>query len=288
MDLTILHPSAVLLACAVVLDAILGDPSFRWHPIRLMGRSLSWLEERLRSAGADGRMGGCLLFVLLAAGWVGGVSMLAMVIGDLSQGAALAFHAFVVYNMIALRDLFKHGSAVNMAASQGDLPAARRAISQLVGRDTERLDAAACRRAAIESLSESLVDGFVSPVFWYALLGLPGIVLFKVASTMDSMVGYKTPRYLHFGWCGARLDDVMNLLPARLTWLLIGIAAGFLPGCSSTKAWRIGWRQHSVVPGPNAGWSEAATAESPTASHRAHLVQGPIGHRCLARFRQRP
>ena len=94
-------------------------------------------------------------------------------------------------------------------------------MSALVGRDTDRMDAGACRRAAVESLSENLTDGFVSPVFWYVLAGIPGLVLFKVVSTMDSMVGYKTPRYLRFGWCGARLDDVMNFVPARLTWLVI-------------------------------------------------------------------
>ena len=94
-----------------------------------------------------------------------------------------------------------------------------------VGRDTEKLDLAGCRRAAIESLSESLVDGFLSALFWYVLGGLPGILLFKVVSTMDSMVGYKTPQYLQFGWCGARLDDLMNYVPARLTWILLGLAA---------------------------------------------------------------
>jgi adenosylcobinamide-phosphate synthase len=122
------------------------------------------------------------------------------------------------------------------------------------------MDGEACRRAAIESLSENLVDGFVSPIFWYVLLGAPGIVLFKVASTMDSMVGYKTPRYLKFGWCGARLDDLLNLLPARLTWLLIALVAALVPGGSGRKALAVGWRQHAIVPGPNAGWSEAAAA----------------------------
>ena len=260
MDLTILQPSAALLLGAVALDAIIGDPPLRWHPVRLMGGSLSWFEKHLRAAGTDGRLGGCLLFFLLATCWIGAVSLLAIGIDRLSHLAALAFHLLVVCSMIALRDLLKHGSAVDVAANRGDLPAARKAAAQLVGRDTGRMDAAACRRAAIESLSESLVDGFVSPVFWYVLLGLPGIVLFKVVSTMDSVVGYKTPRYVDFGWCGARLDDAMNLLPARLTWLLIGVAAAFVPACSAAKAWRIGWRQHSLVPGPNAGWSEAATA----------------------------
>ena len=111
-------------------------------------------------------------------------------------------------------------------------------------------------------MSENLTDGFVSPIAWYIVAGLPGLVLFKVVSTMDSMVGYKTPRYLKFGWCGARLDDVMNFVPARLTWILLSILSLFIPGCSAVKAFRVGWTQHAVLPGPNSGWSEAATAGS--------------------------
>jgi adenosylcobinamide-phosphate synthase len=122
------------------------------------------------------------------------------------------------------------------------------------------MDVAACRRAAIESLSENLTDGFTSPLFWYVIAGLPGILLFKIVSTMDSMVGYKTPEYLRFGWCGARLDDVMNFVPARLTWLLMSATASVLPGCSGRKAFAIALAQHAVLPGPNAGWSEAAAA----------------------------
>jgi len=122
------------------------------------------------------------------------------------------------------------------------------------------MDGAACRRAAVESLSENLTDGFVSPLFWYTIAGLPGIVVFKVVSTMDSMVGYKTARYLRFGWCGARLDDVMNYLPARITWLVIAAIAALLPAFSGRKAWRVGLGQHGLLLGPNSGWSEAATA----------------------------
>src|SRR5262249_52463449 len=101
---------------------------------------------------------------------------------------------------------------------------------------------------------------FISPIFWYVLAGLPGIVLFKVVSTMDSMVGYKTPRYLKFGWCGARTDDLMNWIPARLTWLSMSGLAVLLPGYSGSKALQIGWQQHAIVPGPNSGWSEATIA----------------------------
>jgi adenosylcobinamide-phosphate synthase len=169
-------------------------------------------------------------------------------------------HAFLLYSLLALGDLLQHVWRIEAAVRAGDLAGARQAVSALVGRDTDRMDGGACRRAAIESLSENLTDGFVSPVFWYVLAGLPGLVLFKVVSTMDSMVGYKTPRYLRFGWCGARLDDLMNYLPARITWLVIAAIAALLPAYSGRKAWIVGLRQHRLLLGPNSGWSEAATA----------------------------
>ncbi len=260
MDLSALLPRPELLVAAVALDALLGDPVYGWHPIRLLGRSISWIEAALRKAGADGRVGGCILFIAVAAAWGSGTSVLVVSLGHFHPRLGAAMHFFLLYSLIALGDLLKHGNAVNAAASNDDLLAARVAVGDLVGRDTDRMDAAACRRAAIESLAENLVDGFVSPVFWYAVAGLPGLLVFKVVSTMDSMVGYKTERYLRFGWCGARLDDLLNLVPARLSWFLIASAAMLVPGCSGRKAASVGWQQHEDVPGPNAGWSEAAMA----------------------------
>ena len=260
MDLSGLAPRADLLAAAVALDLLLGDPVYPWHPIRLVGRSLRWIEARLRSMGADGYIGGCVLFAALAVMW-GGLTAAALVgTSRLHPAAAATAHLFLLYSLLALRDLLKHVGTIDAAARAGDLAAARRAAGRLVGRDTDRMDAAACRRSGMESLAENLVDGFITPIFWYCLAGMPGIVVFKVVSTMDSVVGYKTPRYLRFGWCGARLDDLMNLLPARLTWLLIAGAAALLPGGSGREALTMGWRQHAIVPGPNAGWSEAALA----------------------------
>jgi adenosylcobinamide-phosphate synthase len=176
------------------------------------------------------------------------------------SGTAWLIHAFIVDSLLALGDLLRHVWTIEAALRAGDLPLARSAVSALVGRDTDRIDAGACRRAAVESLSENLTDGFVTPVFWYALGGIPGLVLFKVVSTMDSMVGYKTDRYLRFGWCGARIDDLMNYVPARLTWLVIAAVAATLPRYSGRKAWIVGLRQHNLLLGPNSGWSEAATA----------------------------
>ena len=130
----------------------------------------------------------------------------------------------------------------------------------LVGRDVDRMDSAACNRAAVESLAESLCDGVIAPLFWFALMGLPGLVLFKIASTMDSMVGYRNDRYLRFGWFGARLDDVMNWIPARLCVALIAAVSAVLPGYSARGAWAVARAQHALLPGPNKGWSETAAA----------------------------
>ena len=256
MELTILRPNALLLAAAVFADLLIGDPVYPLHPVRLIGRTLTWFEERLRAFGLNGYGGGIALFLLLCGVWVGSTAALLILVDSRAKGwPAVLLAGFLVYSLLALRDLLRHAWAVERAARSNDLDRSRTAIARLVGRDTTRMDIAACRRAAIESLSENLTDGFISPVFWYALGGIPGLVLFKVVSTMDSMVGYKTERYLRFGWCGARLDDLMNLIPARLTWLLLGLLALVVPGCSAWKALRVGWQQHALVPGPNSGWS---------------------------------
>ena len=256
----VLRPDPAALAAAVIVDLLVGDPVYRAHPIRLMGATLRWFEGRLRALGLDGYGGGIALFVLLATLCLSVLAGVMALASSVSTWAGWIVHAAVLYTMLALGDLLHHVWRIEAATRSEDIDRARTAVSALVGRDTDRMDAGACRRAAVESLSENLTDGFVSPVFWYALLGLPGIVLFKVVSTMDSMVGYKTPQYLRFGWCGARLDDVMNYVPARLTWLVIALVAFVMPGFSGRKAWSVGLAQHGVLLGPNSGWSEAATA----------------------------
>lgn len=253
-------PSAALLIVGVAIDLAVGDPIYAWHPVRLVGAMLTGIERRLRDAGLDGYGGGVLLFVVLATTSLGAVTMVLLAANVASVLSVWLVHVFLLYSLLALGDLLHHVWRIEAAVRAGDLPGARRGVSALVGRDTGRMDGAACRRAAVESLSENLTDGFVSPLFWYVIAGLPGLVVFKVASTMDSMVGYKTPRYLRFGWCGARVDDVMNYLPARITWLVIAAVAALLPAFSGRKAWRVGLEQHGLLLGPNSGWSEAATA----------------------------
>jgi adenosylcobinamide-phosphate synthase len=256
----LLGPHPLALAIAVPVDLAIGDPVYRWHPVRLIGHGLRSIERLLRLMGADGYGGGIALFALLSLVALGVVASAMLLSLALSVWVAWILHVFLLYSLLALGDLVHHVWRVERALTAGDLSAARSAVAQLVVRDTDRMDAAACRRTAIESLSENLTDGFVSALFWYALLGIPGLVLFKVVSTMDSMVGFKTPKYLRFGWCGARLDDVMNYLPARLTWLLIVFVAAVLPACSARKAFVVGLGQNTLFPSPNSGWSEAATA----------------------------
>lgn len=260
LDLTPLLPDPRLLAIAVALDLALGDPSYALHPVRLIGRALAAIERALRSVGAGGYGGGIALGALLGGLSLGVTATLLLAAAAVHAWAARAAHLFLLYSLLALGDLLRHGWRVEAALRRDDLAAARHGVSRLVGRDTGAMDAGACRRAVIESLAENLTDGFVSPVFWYVLAGVPGLVVFKVVSTMDSMVGYRTEPYLRFGWCGARLDDLLNWLPARLTWLLLAASAALVPGCSAHDALRIGWSQHGVFPSPNSGWPEAAAA----------------------------
>ena len=266
-----LAPSPAVLAIAFALDVAIGDPVYPAHPVRLIGATIAAVERALRRLGLDGYGGGVILAALVAAIWIAIVSAAALVAARGPAWLAWAVQVFIVYSFLALGDLFWHVWRVERALAGGDLAAARAAVSALVVRDSDRLDAGACRRAAIESLAENLTDGVTSAVCWYAVAGIPGLVLFKVASTLDSMVGNRTPRYVRFGWAGARLDDVMNFAPARLTWLALSFTAIVVPGCSAVQALAVGARQHALLPGPNSGWSEAAAA----GGIRRRLV-GPI------------
>jgi adenosylcobinamide-phosphate synthase len=260
VDLTVLRPQAGILAVAAALDLVFGDPQYGAHPIRFVGSSIGLSERGLRFFGCDGYGGGIALVVFVAGGSCVTVALLLEAFNELGRGFAVVVHGFVLYALLALRSLVDHGWAVERAARSRNLPEARYAISRFVARDTDHMDFGECRRAAIESMSENLTDGYVSPLFWYALGGLPGIAFFKACSTLDSVVGNKSPRYIRFGWCSARIDDALNWVPARISWLLIAVSAVLLPACSARKALRVAWDQHAVVPGPNSGWSEAATA----------------------------
>lgn len=250
----------LLLWSIFLLDLWLGDPVYRFHPIRLIGSLLIYLERWLFARGWNGYTGGILLGLLLLGIVLGCYFLLQKLFGSLHPVLSWSLDLFLGYSLLALRDLEIHGLRVWRATAEGNLMKAREEVSQLVGRDVERLDLAGCNRATLESLSENLSDGVVSPLIWLTLVGIPGMLAFKVISTMDSMVGYRNSRYLRFGWFGARADDLMNWVPARLTWVLLSISAWVLPGYDGRMAWSIGLSQHQYMSGPNAGWGQAASA----------------------------
>ncbi|NLB63321.1 MAG: cobalamin biosynthesis protein CobD [Fibrobacter sp.] len=253
--------SAYLLIGIVILDALIGDPVYKFHPIRIMGSSILTIETFLRKRIANERFAGVFLVILMLIIFVGLIAGVSYALQY--QGWTIAWWVWNLYwgfSCLALRDLLKHVHRIGKAVEQGKLEDARKFSSYIVGRDTHTMDGGACIRSGLESLSENLTDGVLSPIFWFALGGVPGMVFFKVASTLDSTVGYKNQRYLYFGWAGARLDDLMNWIPARLTWLCTAFTAFLLPGFSGIKAFKIGWQQYKLIPSPNSGWSEASFA----------------------------
>ncbi len=253
---------ALLLALAV--DALTGEPAWLYrrvpHPVVLIGRGLAWVERRwlvLALPPARLRLRGVLacLAIVGTAALIG----LALHLACRSLPWSWLWEGLLMSSLIAQRSLQQHVVAVAAGLRQG-LAEGRAAVAMIVGRDPDSLDAPAVARAAIESTAENFADGVVAPVFWTALLGLPGLLAYKAINTADSMIGHLSPRYQDFGWFAARLDDVANWLPARLAGLLLGAAAWLLPGASANAAWRAMLRDARRHRSPNAGWPEAAMA----------------------------
>ena len=239
----------MVLILGLLLDAIFGEPRILWdrlpHPAVLMGRLVALADQRW-NRGKGLRLRGTLValgFVLAGLG----VGWLIQILPDHGLCEALTIAV-----LVAQKSLVEHVRAVAAALRQS-LPKGRAAVAMIVGRDTDQMTAPDVSRAAIESAAENLSDGVVAPVFWYLVLGLPGIVAYKLINTADSMIGHMTPRYHEFGWASARLDDVLNLIPARLTALLIALTHGWV---DATPILRDAPKHRS----PNAGWPESALA----------------------------
>lgn len=258
------HPLLLLLA-ALALEPLLGEargPFSRIpHPVRPIGWLVAALEHKLNReerSPTDRRARGILVVVLvvgLAAAIGAGIEALARAV---PFGWVLELAMIVA--LLAQRSLFQHVRRVGMALAAGGLEAGREAVSHIVGRDVRQLDNHGVARAAIESCAENFSDAVVAPVFWYVLFGLPGMLAYKAVNTLDSMIGHRSPRYRAFGWAAARLDDAMNLLPARLSGLFLGAAALAVPGTRPLRGLTIMWQHSGRHRSPNAGWPEAAMA----------------------------
>ena len=255
----LMHP-ATILTFIFGLDLLFGDPVYRLHPVRLIGKLLTCYENRLRKIGLDGKFGGILLVLLLLASSLVISGSVFYLLASLHWSLGWLWSVYLGWSFLALGDLLQHAKHVATAIKEVDLAEAKRQVGMLVGRDTKQMDLAACGRAAVESVSENLNDGVIAPLFYFCVFGIPGMLFFKVVSTLDSMVGYRNERYQDFGWCGARFDDLLSWIPARLSWLLLSGSAALLPGLSGKNAFRVGWQDYSKLPSPNAGWSEATAA----------------------------
>jgi adenosylcobinamide-phosphate synthase len=249
---------AVALAAGFLLDQLLGDPPAWPHPVRWLGRLVQLLEPPLRKLLPE-RLGGCLL-LLVVAGTAGAVSWgLLELAGLWHPWLRLVLAAGLVYYGLAARSLACETRFVLASCEKGDWPEARRRLARIVGRDTHGLPPEEIYRACVETVAENTTDGVVAPLFYAALGGPVGLWVYKAVSTLDSMVGYRDARYRRFGWASARADDLANFLPARLTWLLMALAA-LVTGHAGGRALRVGWRDGRRHPSPNSGWGEATMA----------------------------
>jgi adenosylcobinamide-phosphate synthase len=263
-----LAATLTLAALAVAFEACLGYPQgvFRaiGHPViwigRLLARADRCLNHEDRSFAARRTLGFLALLLLLALAW-GAATLfsLGLVALQLPRAASFALTALIASSLIAQRSLDAHVLAVADALDAG-LEAGRAAVAKIVGRDVARLDEAGIARAAIESLAENFSDGVVAPAFWLALGGLPGGVCYKAINTADSMIGHRTQRHEAFGFAAAKLDDLVNFVPARISALLIAAAAFLVPGVSPRTAFRTVRQDARGHASPNAGWPEAALA----------------------------
>ncbi|HEV2301457.1 MAG TPA: adenosylcobinamide-phosphate synthase CbiB [Stellaceae bacterium] len=260
---TVARDPLLMLIAGLALDAVFGEAPFRRipHPTVLAGRAIAYFDRKLNRESrseADRRARGIVSVVIL----VGAAAAAGALVARLARGRLLgtAVEILLIAALVAQKSLFEHVSAVGLALQHDGLAAGREAVRHVVGRDPASLDQHGVARGAIESLAENFSDGVVAPVFWYLVLGLPGLFAYKAANTLDSMIGHKTPRYRSFGWAAARLDDVLNFLPAPISGLLISGAAVFAKGSRPGAALRIMLRDGRKHHSPNAGWPEAAMA----------------------------
>jgi adenosylcobinamide-phosphate synthase len=255
----------LLLAAALALDSWAGDMPALFarvpHPIVLAGHAIAFFDRKLNReirSEASRRVRGAVTVIVL----VGGAAAFGLLVEGLCRGNAVgtAIEIVLIAVLLAQRSLYEHVAAVGRALAAGGLPAGREAVRHIVGRDPASLDAHGVARAAIESLAENFGDGVVAPAFWYLVLGLPGLFAYKVANTLDSMIGHTTPHYCAFGWAAARFDDLINFLPARLSGGLIAAAAAFSRDGRADRSLSIMLRDARKHRSPNAGWPEAAMA----------------------------
>jgi adenosylcobinamide-phosphate synthase len=250
-----------LLPSAWILDQLVGDPEWFPHPVRLIGLAISKGEQAIRRkhhSPAVELVTGTALTVAVVATTYYTSRHIIMMANRKSPTFGSAVELILAWTCLAARNLEQEATSVTDALAANDLPSARRRLARIVGRDTANLDASEVSRAVIETLAESASDGILAPLFYLTLGGVPLAMAYKAVNTLDSMIGHTDERYFYFGKAAARLDDLANLVPSRLTALAIVLAAKFSPNTDSTAAWHIWHRDGYKHKSPNAGQPESA------------------------------
>ena len=255
--------TALALILGFLIDLLLGDPRWLYHPVRIIGNGISLLEKILRrmfpkTHGGE-KTAGFFLVLLICIG-SGGVPFLLLYLAyHIHTVLGIALETFMCYQMLAVKSLKAESMRVYEALKKPDLPGARTAVSMIVGRDTRSLSAAGVTKAAVETIAENTSDGIIAPLFYMAIGGPALMFLYKGINTMDSMVGYKNEKYLHFGRYAAKLDDIANYIPARISaWLMI--LASFFAGFDWKNAKKIFLRDRYNHASPNSAQTEAVMA----------------------------
>jgi adenosylcobinamide-phosphate synthase len=252
-------PDSLVILLALLLDLVIGDPPWLPHPVVAIGRLISVLDRNLRCRWLNERLAGILLLAVVVIVSAGATWILLLELTFLLPLAGWIAAIVVSSTCLAARSLHTESDRVASALLAGDLPLARRFLSYIVGRDTDRLEEPEIWRAVVETVAENTSDGIIAPLFWLTIGGPVAAMAYKAVSTLDSMVGYRNHRYLQMGWASARMDDLLNFVPARISALLLVIAAP-LAGCSTANAARITVRDRLNHPSPNSGHPEAAAA----------------------------
>ena len=251
-----------LAACAagLLLDLLFGDPVWLYHPVRLIGNWITWAERQLRKVCGSHLMaaGGVLWVMTALMAFLIPFALLALA-GWLHPALRFLLETFWCFQILAARSLSSESRKVYEKLKESDLPGARRAVSMIVGRDTEKLTEEGVTKAAVETVAENTSDGVTAPLIYMMIGGAPLGFLYKAVNTMDSMLGYKNDRYLYFGRIPAKMDDIFNYIPARITGLLM-TAAAFLTGLDGKNAWRIYRRDRRKHASPNAAQTESVCA----------------------------
>jgi adenosylcobinamide-phosphate synthase len=256
------HKMEFIILAAVVLDIIVGDPKGIPHPVSWIGKVINWGEKCIRNIASSPsglKQGGILLSALVFGGTYLFFWGLLWGAYHINNYLGIALSIIVMSQALAINSLYRHAVRVVRPLNKGDLAQARNALAMIVGRDTEHLDEKEVVRGVVETVAENTVDGITAPLFYGFLGGPPLAMAYKAVNTMDSMIGYKNEKYLYLGWAGARLDDIANYIPARITGFLYLIIAPFTPGGFKSVFFTI-LRDASRHPSPNSGIPEAAVA----------------------------